>query len=167
MAKLTKLQASGSSKTERTNKDLDNPNVPKYKNIVNSKGAGGSATIDFGKLNLNLGGEYSKTKLKESLPGNKFKIPDNKMKSIYRSVTAGVGYDVTPDKNLYMNISKSKLKEMGSSSSTKLPNRLSVGLTGKFKGGQFVLEATKAGGEKIGRASFKIPFAKGGLVKKK
>ena len=157
--KIQDVNIKGSTRKRTTEKDLPYRDVPKFKEEAKSKGAKGGATFNFGKLDLKLGGEYDSTKRTESLPGNIYNIPSRKSKQIFRRLSSELGVKINDSNRIGLKINREKVGNMPSKQTG-----VSLNLSGKLKGGRFMLEATKAGNEKIGTASIRIPFSTGGKV---
>ena len=153
-----KFNLEGGTTKSTQRKDLPNPNVPKYKIEKKSKNIQGKGTINLGKLNITLGGQYGSGKAKESLPDNIFNIPSKKSKQIFRKLETQLGYKIDKDKAINVKMSKSKLNNLPSKQ-----GNISFGLTGKLGKGTFNIDVGKSG-TKYGKASIKVPFSTGGKV---
>ena len=153
-----KLKLQGGTKSGTFKKDLPYSDVPKYKREEKSKSVEGKGTINLGKLNITLGGQYISGKARESLPDNIYNIPDKKSKQIIRKLETQLGYNVDKDKTINLKLNREKFNNLPSKQRS-----ISLGLTGKLGKGSFSIEAGK-GGTKYGSASIRIPFSTGGKV---
>ena len=144
----------------KTSRDLPYKDVPKYQRETKSKYATAEGSFPVGKATVTLGGDYSETDLRESLPGNKVGIPDNLNKMIQKTISGGLGYQVSPDLKVSGFIDRSKFK-----GGPKASNRYTVQLSGKMLGGNFVGSISGSEGEKVGQFQLRIPFASGGIVR--
>ena len=116
-------------------------------------------TVPLGKATITLGGAYSADKTTQSLPKNKILIPENVQKQIYKKVSAGLGYNISPDVKIAGFIDRERV------TSRKGKNTQTVQLSGNVKGNRFLGSITSRDGEKVGSFSLVIPFAHGGKVK--
>ena len=157
--KIQDVDIKGGKKKGIREKDLPYSDVPKFREEIKSKGAKGRATFNFGKLDLKLGGEYDSAKRTESLPGNIYNIPSRKSKQIFKRLSSELGVKLDDSSRIGLKVNRQKIGNLPSKQTG-----ISLNLTGKLKGSRFMLEATKAGDEKIGRASIRIPFSTGGKV---
>lgn len=124
-----------------------------------SFGAAGEGTFNLGRASITLGGEYEGTKTTQSLPENKIGIPENVQRQIYKKLSAGLGYNITPDIKISGFVDRSRI------TGGKGRNTKTVQLSGNVKGNRFVGSISDRDGEKVGRFSLVIPFAHGGTVK--
>ena len=116
-------------------------------------------TVPLGKATITLGGAYSADTTTQSLPKNKISIPENVQKQIYKKVSAGLGYNISPDVKIAGFIDRERV------TSRKGKNTQTVQLSGNVKGNRFLGSITSRDGEKVGSFSLVIPFAHGGKVK--
>lgn len=116
-------------------------------------------TVPLGKATITVGGAYSADKTTQSLPKNKISIPENVQKQIYKKVSAGLGYNISPDVKIAGFIDRERV------TSRKGKNTQTVQLSGNVKGNRFLGSITSRDGEKVGSFSLVIPFAHGGKVK--
>ena len=130
-----------------------------YRTETKNKNISGEGTIPLGKATVTLGGAYSSSEVTESLPENKINIPENVQKQIYKRLSAGLGYNITPDLKISGFIDQDKFS--GNKNTKK-----TVQISGNVKGSRFVGSFSDSStGEKVGRFSLVIPFAHGGKVK--
>jgi len=116
-------------------------------------------TVPLGKATITLGGAYDATKTTQSLPKNKISIPENVQKQIYKKVSAGLGYNISPDVKIAGFIDRERV------TGGKGRNTKTVQLSGNMKGNRFVGAISDRDGERVGNFSLVIPFAHGGKVK--
>jgi len=150
----------GGKQSSTVERELPYKDVPKYKRETKSKYATAEGSFPVGKATVTLGGNYSETNTRESLPGNKVGIPDNLNKMIQKTISGGLGYQVSPDLKVSGFIDRSKFK-----GGPKASNRYTVQLSGKMLGGNFVGSISGSEGEKVGQFQLRIPFAIGGIVR--
>ena len=130
-----------------------------YRTETKNKNISGEGTIPLGKATVTLGGTYSSSRVTESLPENKINIPENVQKQIYKRLSAGLGYNITPDLKISGFIDQDRF---GGNKNTKK----TVQISGNVKGSRFVGSFSDSStGEKVGSFSLVIPFAHGGKVK--
>jgi len=155
------IRASGS--TSKSQKDT-NINAPSFLGSIHrtqtkSKSIGGEGTIPLGKATVTLGGAYSSTKTTESLPKNTIGIPENVQKHIFKKLSAGLGYNISPDLKIAGFIDQDRFS--GNKATKK-----TVQISGNIKGGKFVGSFSDSStGERVGRFSLVVPFAHGGKIK--
>jgi len=116
-------------------------------------------TVPLGKATITLGGVYDSSKQETSLPKNKIGLPDNVQKQIYKKVSAGLGYNISPDVKISGFIDRERV------TGGKGRNTKTVQLSGNMKGNRFVGAISDRDGERVGSFSLVVPFAHGGKVK--
>jgi len=116
-------------------------------------------TVPLGKATITLGGAYDAATTTQSLPKNKISIPENVQKQIYKKVSAGLGYNISPNVKISGFIDRERF------TGGKGRNKKTVQLSGNVKGNRFLGSFTSRDGEKVGSFSLVIPFAHGGKVK--
>ena len=141
--------------------EYDHPlkDVPKEKVTISRKDFAAEGTIPLGKFSVTLGGEYQDVKGNVSRPGNKIGIPDTVVKGIQKKVSAGLGYQVSPDLKISGFIDRSRMK------GGKGRNKQTVQASGKLLNGRFVGSFSNSDGEKVGSFKLVVPFAHGGKIK--
>ena len=155
------IRAEGSKSKSQKDTSINAPSYigSIYRTETKNKNISGEGTIPLGKATVTLGGAYSSSKVTESLPENKINIPENVQKQIYKKLSAGLGYNITPDLKISGFIDQDRF---GGNKNTKK----TVQISGNVKGSRFVGSFSDSNtGEKVGRFSLVIPFAHGGKVK--
>ena len=94
-----------------------------YRTETKNKNISGEGTIPLGKATVTLGGAYSSSKVTESLPENKINIPENVQKQIYKRLSAGLGYNITPDLKISGFIDQDRFMLVSHSESSSLSKK--------------------------------------------
>tara|TARA_A100001015_G_scaffold181842_1_gene202429 strand:+ start:826 stop:1344 length:519 start_codon:yes stop_codon:yes gene_type:complete len=156
---LNKLLAQQTS--SQTDERINAPKVIGDTLRTKSKRTSGEVegTVPLGKATITLGGAYDSSEQTQSLPKNKIGIPDNVQKQIYKKVSAGLGYNISPNVKISGFIDRERI------TGGKGKNTKTVQLSGNMKGNRFVGAISSRDGERVGSFSLVIPFAHGGKVK--
>ena len=99
-----------------------------------------------------MGGAYDSSKQATSLPKNKIGLPESVQKQIYKKVSAGLGYNISPDVKISGFIDRERV------TGGKGRNTKTVQLSGNMKGNRFVGAISDRDGERVGSFSLVVPL---------